>query len=159
VYDQDAARDLNQNNWRKTMATTKGVVVFRGDYGRPRSNYSKTTIKSVTADGALGTLATALATYSDANYAKRSFITETTATDSAPGAAVSMDTKGVIWLKDTADGSIVTVTIPALKTTAWEVKDAGKRITTTVLTAVQSAMNTATGKTYTALYGKFYDKD
>lgn len=141
------------------MATNKGVIVFRGDYGRPRSHYSKTTIKGVTADAALGTLATALAAYSDANYAKRSFIVETTATDSAPGSSVSMDTKGVIWLKDTADGSIVTVTIPALKSTAWEIKDSGKRITPAVLTAVQSAINTATGKTYTALYGKFYDRD
>lgn len=141
------------------MSTTKAVISFRGDYGRPRSNYAKTSVKFVTTDAAAGTLATALATYSDANLAKRSFITETSGTDSAPGSAVSMDTKGVIWLKDTADNSIVTVSIPALKATAWEIKDAGKRITSTVLTAVQSAMNTATGKTYTALYGKFFDKD
>ena len=138
--------------------TNKGIVIWRGDYGRPRAHYSKSIIKFVLTDAALGVLGTALAPLSDANYAKRSYITETGATDSAPGAAVSMDTKGVIWFKDTADNSIITLTIPALKSTAWEVTDAGKRVTAAALATIVAAVNTATGKTYTALYGKFIDK-
>jgi hypothetical protein len=50
------------------------------------------------------------------------------------------------------------VTIPAPKSTAYEEKPEGKRATAAAMTAIVAAINTATGKSYTALYGVFISK-
>lgn len=139
---------------------TKGVLIWRGDIGKPRSNYSKTQIANVTDDTALGTLATALAAYSDANMAKRSHVTNTIGTDSEPGATPSanVDSKGIVYFRDASDLSVHSVTIPALVSTAWEEKDEGYRVTPTAGAAIVSAIATATGNTLTFLYGVYITK-
>jgi hypothetical protein len=137
---------------------TKGVLIFRGDTGNPRSHYSKTQIEGVSDDTALGTLATALAAYSDANMAKRSFVSNTIGTDVAPVADANVDYKGIAYFRDSSDLSVHSITIPAIKSSAVIVKDEGDRITDAAMTAIVAAIATATGKTLTPLYGVVIQK-
>jgi hypothetical protein len=135
---------------------SKGVVVFRGDSGAPENHYSKAQISDVTDDTALATLATSLAALSDANVAKRSFVELTIVTDAAPGADANVDKKAVAYFRDPTTLHVHSVTIPAIKDTAWENTNEGDRLTAASMTAIVSAINTATGKSYTSLYGVVY---
>ncbi len=137
---------------------TKGVIVFRGDSGNPTTHYSKTQVEGVTDDTALGTLATALAGYSDANMAKRSHITNTAGTDASPGTGANVDWKGIIYFRDSSDLSVHSVTIPAIKATSVDSQPEGDRVLAATVTAVTAAIATATGKTLTGLYGVVIQK-
>ena len=137
---------------------TKGVLIWRGDSGAPTSHYSKSQVVDVTDDTALGTLATALAAYSDANMAKRSHVTNTIGTDSAPGASANVDYKAVCYFRDASDLGVHSVTIPAVKSTAVESTPEGDRVTSAALTAIVAAIATATGNTLTGLYGVVIQK-
>jgi hypothetical protein len=132
---------------------TKGVVIWRGDYGNPKSHYSKSMVSEVTDDAALATMATALAAYSDANYAKRSFLSLTIGTDAAPGASANVDKKAICYFRDPTTLKVHSITIPAPKSSIVEDTDDGDRVTSAGMTAIVSAINTATGKSYTKLYG------
>lgn len=136
----------------------KGVLIWRGDSGAPTSHYSKTQILDVTTDAALATLATALDAYSDANMAKRSHITNTIGTDSAPGAAANVDYKGIVYFRDAADLGVHSVTIPAIKSTAVESTPEGDRVTSVAGSAIVAAIAAATGNTLTFLYGVVIQK-
>jgi len=137
---------------------TKGVIIWRGDTGRPTTHYSKTQIVDVTDDTALGVLATALSAYSDANMAKRSHVTNTIGTDSAPAAAANVDKKAVIYFRNASDLGVHSVTIPAIKTTSIDVKDEGDRVKAADGAAIVAAIATATGNTLTFLYGVVIQK-
>lgn len=139
---------------------TKGVLIWRGDMGNPRSHYSKSQVVSVTDDAALATLAGALGAYSDANMAKRSHVTNTIGTDVLPGATpkANVDSKGIVYFRDAADLKVHSVTIPALVSTAHEEKDEGHRVTVVAGTAIVAAIATATGNTLTFLYGVYITK-
>ena len=135
----------------------KGVIVWRGDFGNPESHYAKSVITGVTDDAALSTLITALLAYSDCNAAKRSLLTTTKMTDAVPVADANVDYRGVVYMQDT-DLSIHKIEIPAMVSTAVEDTPQGERVTAAALAAIVAAINTATGKTYTGLYGKVIQK-
>lgn len=138
--------------------TTKGVIIWRGDAGNPESHYSKSQISDVTDDTALQTLVTALLPYSDCNAAKTSFVANTLGTDSEPGADALVDLKAVCYMRDPDTLRVHSVTIPAPVATMYTTEDQGDRVTSAALTAIVGAINTATGKSYTALYGVIIQK-
>lgn len=137
---------------------SKGVLIWRGDLGAPESHYAKSQISEVTDDTALGVLQTALAAYTDCNAAKRSFLTLTLGTDSGPGADANVDRKAIIYFRDPTTLKVHSITIPAPVSTAVEDTPEGERVTTTALGVIVAAINTATGKSYTGLYGVVIQK-
>jgi hypothetical protein len=132
---------------------TNSTAIWRGDYGNPESHYSKSQIAGVTDDTALNTLLTALAALTDCNLAKRSFISNTLVTDTAPGASANVDRKAVAYFRHPTTLKTHSVTIPAPKSSACEMTDQGERLTSAAMATIVSAINTATGLSYTALYG------
>jgi hypothetical protein len=136
----------------------KGVLVWRGDFGSPEGHYGKSVVADVTTDEALATLQTALAAYSDCNKAKRSFSTQTIGTDTLPGADANVDLRAVCYFRDPTTLKTHSVTIPAPKSTMIEDKPEGQRVTSAAMTAIVGAINTATGKTYSAMYGVIEQK-
>ena len=140
------------------MATvTKGVAIWRGDLGNPETHYSKSMIAEVTDDAALATLVTALAALTDCNAAKRSFISNTSLTDSAPGASANVDRKAVCYFRDSTTLRVHSITLPAPKSSISEEGD-NERVTAAAMTTIVTAINTATGKSYTPLYGVIIQK-
>jgi hypothetical protein len=131
----------------------KGLLVWRGDFGSPEGHYAKSGVADVSDDAALAVLQTALAAYSDCNAAKRSYFTQTLGTDALPAADANVDQRAICYFRDPTTLKVHSVTIPAPKSTAIEDKPEGVRVTAAALTAIVAAINTATGKSYTALYG------
>lgn len=137
---------------------TKGVIIWRGDSGNPKSHYSKSQIASVTDDAALSTLITALDALTLCNDAKRSFVSNTLLTDSAPGASANVDRKAIAYFRHPTTLKVHSLTIPAPVASACENTDNGERLTAAAMSTIVSAINTATGITYTALYGVVIQK-
>jgi hypothetical protein len=140
------------------MATVnKGVVIWRGDLGNPETHYSKSMIADVTDDAALGVLVTALAALTDCNAAKRSYLALTSLTDSAPAADANVDRKAVCYFRDPTTLRVHSITLPAPKASISENGD-NERVTAAAMSTIVTAINTATGKSYTALYGVIIQK-
>lgn len=137
---------------------TKGLLVWRGDLGAPEGHYGKSVVAEVTDDTALAIMQTALAAFSDCNAAKRSFFTQTVGTDTMPAASANVDLRAICYFRDPTTLKVHSVTIPAPKSTAYEDKAEGVRVTSAAMTAIVAAINTATGKSYTALYGVVIQK-
>ena len=137
---------------------TKGTIVFRGDSGSPENNYSKTQVTGVTDAAALTGLATAIGAHSNCNVAKESFASLTLGTDSAPGTGACVDKKGIAYFRHPTTLRTHSLTIPAIKNGSWENTPEGDRLTAGSLTAIVAAVNTATGVSYTPLWGKVIQK-
>lgn len=136
----------------------KGIIVWRGDLGSPTSHYSKSQVADVSDDTALGTLATALTAYTDCNMAKRSFLTQTLGTDTLPAADANVDRKAIVYFRDPTTLKVHSITIPAPVDTMVEDTAEGERVTSVAAAAIVALLNTATGKSYTALYGVVIQK-
>jgi hypothetical protein len=137
---------------------SKGVIIFRGDSGTPKSNYAKTIIDGVTDDAALLSLQTVIAGHTKANIAKRAFSTLTTVVDDEPGAGALVDRKAVCYFKDTTTLHTISLTISAPADASCEVVDDGERVTDAAMEALRGALANATGRTLTALYGNVIQK-
>ena len=136
------------------MAMNKGVMIWRGDAGRPNNHYAKSTLEYITDDAALNTLITGLLAHTDCNCAKRSFNTVTGMTDSAPGASANVDRKATVYMRNTTTLHVVKMELPAPIAADCEVVGDGERLTPAAMTAIMTLVNAAvTGVTYTGLYG------
>jgi hypothetical protein len=132
---------------------TKGVIVFRGDYGNPEGHYSKTIIKGVTDDAKLATLITTLSTHTNCNVSQRSFNAQVFMTDAKPGNDSNVDERNIIYFRHPTTLAVHSVTLPAPPDADWEYKPEGERVTDAAVTAVVTAIATATGIAYQAMYG------
>lgn len=140
------------------MATTKkGVVTWRGDTGRGRAKYARSLISDVTDDTAMQTLATALTAHTDCNKARAGFITNTTGTDSAPGADADTGKKGTVYFRNEADQRIRSITFSAPAAADIENVGYGDVYKASAVTTIVALIATATGLTLTGLYGTVED--
>lgn len=136
------------------MAVQKGIIVFRGTRGSPQSNKVKCSIFGPTDATALGTLAATLATHSKCNAASRSFVDQADIDTSIPASPANTDIKGVVYFRDPDTLRTHSITIPdPVDADVDETQDEGDRLTDTAVSAIVTAINTATGKSYTPLYG------
>jgi hypothetical protein len=133
-------------------------LFYKGDAGMPESQKTKITVRNVTDGTVVAALQTALIALSDCNDAGYSFAEQNLIDAAKPGADANVDEKLVCFLKDTTTGTILSVAIPAPKSTTYELTDQGQRATSATMTAVQGALETATGKTLEPLYGKIRTK-
>jgi hypothetical protein len=132
---------------------TKGVVIYRGDYGNPESDYAKAQLGDVTDDAAFATFLGTLGSHTLCNVAKRSFLTVTLMTDSAPDADANVDRKAILYFRDPTTLKVHSFTIVSPVAADCEPAGQGERLTAAAVTALVAAINTATGKSYTGLYG------
>lgn len=135
-----------------------GTIIFVGDYGSPEAHLAKISVRGVTDDAALGTLATDLSGWSLCNLRARSISTYTDLGGDAPAEDANVDQKAVVYMRDQSDNSIVRVSIPAPDPTNIESTGAGDRLSAAAVSAIATSMGTATGKTFTGLYGKIIQK-
>lgn len=136
----------------------KGTLTFKGDIGSPPNHYSKSIIQEVTDETALATLGTALAAHSTCNLAKTSLSASAIVNDTFPANGSNIDKKAIYYFRDPSDLSVHSITLPAPPAADWEEKDEGDRVTAAALASVVTAINTATGKSYTGLYGVVIQK-
>ncbi len=140
------------------MATVlKAVITWRGDTGRGRSKYARSTILDVTADAAAQTLATALTAHTDCNKSAAGWITKTSGDDSAPGASADTGAKGKVYFRNEADLKVRHLTIPAPIAADIEDVGFGKAYKAASVTTIVAFVATATGLTLTGLYGTYND--
>lgn len=135
----------------------KGTIVFHGDRGTSQSPHtSKAVVNGVTALAALETLAGVLGGYSLCNVGRQSAVDFAAGTPSAPVANANVDERAIIYMRDTANDTVVSVTIPAWDETTYplEASSEGDRIAAADVTAITAAVATATGKTLVGLWGK-----
>jgi hypothetical protein len=137
---------------------TKGVIIWRGDTGAPRTHYAKSQFTDVISDATLDVFQAAITDLSDANIAKRSFLDTNLETDSAPATDANVDVKGIAYFRDSTTLKVHSFTIPAIVSTAWEALPEGDRLTAAAMATLVTALNVATGNTYTALYGVVIQK-
>lgn len=137
---------------------TKGVIVWRGDTGRPENNYSTSRVEGVTDDTALNTLITALLSHTDCNAAKRSFNSVTAMTDSAPGASATVDRKAVLYMRNPTNLHVVKIELPAPASASTEFGDKYEKLTSAAEAAILAAINTATGASYTVLGSRVWQR-
>jgi hypothetical protein len=136
----------------------KAVIIWRGRFGGQDNHYGKTLIRDVTADAALVTLIGVLDGLTSANVAKRSFNAVNEVLDEAPATGGDMDAKLVIVMKDTATDLPTKLSIPAPLDADFEETTQGLRLTAALLASTVTAVNTATGRTLTGLYGYYAHK-
>lgn len=73
-----------------------------------------------------------------------------------PAAAANVDERAIIYMKDAATDSVVSVTLAAWDEVTYPLDAAGEgdRIAAVDVTAITALIATATGKTLTGLWGK-----
>ena len=137
---------------------SKGVIIWRGDTGRPENNYASSRLEGVTDDSALTTLITALLSYTDCNAARRSFNNVTNMTDSAPGANATVDRKAVLYMRNPTNLHTVKIELPAPVSSACEFGAKYEKLTSAAEAAILAAINTACGTSYTVLGSRVWQR-
>lgn len=139
----------------------KGTIVWHGDRGTGKSPHtSKSIVNGVIGLTELVTLRTALAAYVDCNAGRASAVDFDAGTPSAPGAGVNVDERAVIYMKDPSDDSVKSITLAGWDTTTYplEASSEGDRIAAADVAAITALINTATGESYSGLWGKHVKK-
>lgn len=140
----------------------RGTIMWHGDRGTGKSPHlGRSTIKGVTDKAALLTLATGLAAYTLCNRGRASVNDFDAGTPSAPSANANVDERAEIFMYWAEEDSVVSLTLPAWDTTTYPLDDAseGDRISSTDVAAIAALMATATGRTYSGLWGKHIKKE
>jgi hypothetical protein len=137
-----------------------GTIQWKGDRGNPDSkHFSRSKVKNVTDFAALEVLVTALSAFTLCNAARRSVSEWGAGTATPPGVGANIDERAIIYFQDPA-GDTHSITIPAWDETTYPLdpESEGDRIADADVAAIVSAINTATGITHVALWGKHIKK-
>lgn len=135
----------------------RGTIVWHGDRGTSKSPHTgKTVVNGAIGKTELVTYATTLEGYTACNRGRASVADFDAGTPSAPGADVNVDERGIIYMKDEVQDSVIVQTIPGWDTTGKPLvaSSEGDRIADADVTAIAAAYATCTGKTVTGLWGK-----
>lgn len=131
----------------------KGILVWKGDLGSPPTHVRRSEVSFPLSQNALGTFFDALLTYTDCKRQKASIVESNQYGDPAPGADVNVDRWAKIFFRDPTTLGIHSFSLPGIKSSAVEGTNRGERVTLAALSAIVTAINTLTGKSYTPLYG------
>jgi hypothetical protein len=142
-------------------------MTWRGNYGnrlKQQGGLPYASAKSVIhgSNGAaqVGTLFSALATYSDCARNEYSWCKSYHISSTIPGSGtVSVAKKAIVWARREGTSGRIRLEIPGIKDTYVEIQPRGKRLTTAALNAIVALMSTATGEVLTPLWSKVIDVD
>jgi hypothetical protein len=138
------------------MALSKSTFVWDGNIG----NQAKTVVMGCTAEIRAAALLVSLMAMSDCGAAARSYSARVVL-GNTPATGSNSDYRGVAYFQDVATGSNLRITVPGIKSTMVEAvpgREGGERLTDACMTTLQTALQTATGKTLRKLYGVVYQK-
>jgi hypothetical protein len=137
--------------------TNKSVITWKGDSGKGRSKYARSSISDVTADAAAQTLATALEAHTDCNKSSAGWISKTTGNDNPPGASADTGKKGTVYFRESVSQHVRSLTIPAPIAADIENVGTGDQYKAASVATIVAFIATATGLTMTPLYGTVED--
>lgn len=133
--------------------TTKGTIVWRGDRGRPPGNLFTTRIAVPLSKVKMTDLAWSLKDHTICLRNRVTFLDINSIGDYVPGAGANVDKVAVLYFRDPTTGGVGKISIPCLIAADIENTPNGERVTSTAMTTIIGLLNTATGKSYTPLYG------
>jgi hypothetical protein len=124
-------------------AVKKGVVMYRGDTGRPPSNLSTSRISGYAGltDALLETFVEFLEDVTLCNLSGRSYNIKTTGAEAAPDTDANIDIKAHVYMKNPADDTVVRFSYPAPVEADFEETPEGTRMTADALAAFMVAFN------------------
>lgn len=137
--------------------TNKGVITWKGDTGKGRSKYARTSISDVSDDTAMQTLGTALEAHTLCNKSAAGWITKTTGNDNPPGASADTGVKGTIYFRESVTQHVRSITISAPVAADIENVGTGDQYKVASVATIVALLATATGLTLTPLYGTVED--
>ncbi len=137
--------------------TNKSVITWKGDSGKGRSKYARSSISDVTADAAAQTLATALEAHTDCNKSSAGWISKTTGNDNPPGASADTGKKGTIYFRESVSQHVRSLTLPAPIAADIENVGTGDQYKAASVATIVAFVATATGLTMSPLYGTVED--
>jgi hypothetical protein len=133
------------------MAQSKSTAVWDGEIG----NVAKSVVMGCTTNATAETMWTAIEALSDAKPNSRSYSARIIET-ATPETGSNADLRGLAYFQDEDTGNVVRFTLVSPKSTAIETvpgREGGTRLTSACMIALQTAIQTATGKTLRVLYG------
>lgn len=137
---------------------TWGSIIWRGDTGSPGSHEIRTALGETDGAAALFAFSGAIKAYSLCNLTFKFHISKYDEDIGAPGAAVDVRRIAVIYFRDPDDLLVKHYSFPAPVLTDIEDVGYGKRIKAPVVAAIVALLSSLKGKTYTALYGVYYER-
>ncbi len=137
--------------------TNKGVITWKGDTGKGRSKYARSSVSDVTADAAMQTLATALEAHTLCNKSAAGWISKTTGNDNPPGASADTGVKGTIYFRESVTQHVRSLTIPSPVAADIENLGTGDQYKVASVATIVALVATATGLTLSPLYGTVED--
>lgn len=137
--------------------TNKGAITWKGDSGKGRSKYARSSISDVTDDTAMQVLGTALEAHTLCNKSSAGWITKTTGNDNPPGASADTGKKGTIYFRESVTQHVRSLTIAAPIAADIENVGTGDQYKAASVATITALLATATGLTLTPLYGTIED--
>lgn len=132
----------------------KAVITWVGDMGDAKKGHKfKNTVWECTSNGAMGSLVSALEGYTKCNKSSASFNIITFWTAEAPDDDANIDRRAICYMRDPDTGDVKFFSLPAPVDSMCEDTPEGERVTATALENIVAALSTATGKTFSPLYG------
>lgn len=132
---------------------TRGIYLYWGNKGRPRSHFAEAIIENPLSMAALTTLRGVLNEYTLCNTATQTFQEKAKVDSGAPGGTVNVDKKAIIYFRHPTTLRVHHYTIPAPNPTYIELVDEGERMTDAAVAAIVAGIATATGISYAPMYG------
>ena len=141
------------------MGVAKSCILFwAGDYGGGDKHVKDMRFPwiegSIHSSGQVATLQLALGAYTNANEAGNERLHRLNIDYDLPEADANLDIKARIAFKNSADGKIYRVELPAPVDTMFEIQGEGDRVKQADLTAIVAAISTAYTATFVPLWGK-----
>ena len=135
-----------------------GIIFWLGDYGGGDKKTKQMRLPflsgSVPDHTDLNSLRTALQPYTEAACGGFERLLKKTLTATSPDTGANLDVKARIAFKDSSDGKIYRIEIPAPVASMFEIQGEGDRVTSVALADIVSSLATAFNRTFIPLWGK-----
>lgn len=138
--------------------SSSGIIFYLGDYGGGDRRIRNLRLPFVEGEKPTNTdvwsVVLALDTYTQANWGAYENIKKWTGTNESPDIGANLDIKARIAFKDSADGKIYRIELPAPVAGMFDIQGEGDRVNPTILGTIVTALSTAYGRTFVPLWGK-----
>ena len=138
--------------------SSSAIVFYLGDYGVKDKNVKAIRCPFIGGQdpdiSAVNVLANVFNSYTTASRTAYEAIIKWTTPSGRPSNDSNLDVKARIAFKDSADGKIYRIEIPAPVATMFEKDSEGDRVKTVPLNTIVAALSTAYNRTFIPLWGK-----
>ena len=137
----------------------QGYVKLRGDAGATKADKQIKGVRfpwsaNALSNANIAALRTMLLSYSDCVEDGRAIVQKRTEVSAPPGVDANIDVKAKIFFKNTVNGKVHSIEIPAPVSTMFELVGQGNRVKQADVVAIVADISTQLGETFIPLYGK-----